>query len=108
MLGDFHICGSWKKVFTGKYFKHNAEVGAKANVIVWWLQVLGSHLIVLCQATTSVPTCKIRILQLEVIYGTLEKKKRGGEAEIPTLFSSKQEEPILLDPSGYLLSQFLI
>jgi len=58
----------------GKYFKHNAEVGAKANVMVWWLallrhicEVLGSHLIVLCQATTSVPTCKIRILQLEVI-----------------------------------------
>jgi hypothetical protein len=35
LLGDFHLCGSWKKDLEGKYFQHNDEAGAKANVMVW-------------------------------------------------------------------------
>jgi hypothetical protein len=71
---DFHIFGSLKKDFKGKCFKCTDEVGAMANVMVWWLalllhicEVLASNLIVSCQATTSVSICKIRILQLEVV-----------------------------------------
>lgn len=66
--------GSLKKDSKGECFKRNDEVGTKANVVVLWLgvllyicEVLASSLIVLPQATTSVGTCKVRVLQLKVI-----------------------------------------